>query len=68
MRMKKTIMNGGTSMKKEEDITRVTIRVPSQLYAEYKKSLIDKRTKTTYDLLQHIRESVEEYQKEDVHE
>lgn len=53
---------------KEEDITRVTIRVPSQLYADYKKVLIDKRTNTTYDLLQHIRETVKEYKEKNRHE
>ncbi|BCZ46849.1 hypothetical protein psyc5s11_29160 [Clostridium gelidum] len=50
---------------KEENITRVTIRVPSQLYADYKKVLIDKHTNTTYDLLQHIKETVEQHNKEE---
>lgn len=44
----------------KEEITRVTIRVPSNLYAEYKKTLIDKKTNTTYDLLRHIRKTVED--------
>lgn len=50
---------------KENDISRVTIRVPSQLYAEYKKVLIDKHTNTTYDLIRHIRETVENHNKEE---
>lgn len=49
---------------KEEGITRVTIRVPSELYAKYKKVLIDKHTNTTYDLLQHIEETVQKYDEE----
>ena len=46
----------------EKDITRVTIRVPSELYADYKKVLIDKHTNTTYDLLAHIRQTVAEHE------
>ena len=44
---------------KEEGIARVTIRVPSKLYIEYKKVLIDLGTNTTYNLLAHIKNVVE---------
>lgn len=44
---------------KEEGIAKVTIRVPSKLYIEYKKVLIDLGTNTTYNLLAHIKEVVE---------
>ncbi|MBK5200324.1 MAG: hypothetical protein JJE21_02200 [Spirochaetaceae bacterium] len=43
----------------EKEITKVTIRVPSELYVNYKRTLLDLKTNTTYELLAHIREVVD---------
>lgn len=39
----------------------VHINVPADLYAEYKKVLIDLKTNTTYDLIKHMRVTVEQH-------
>lgn len=46
----------------EEGIQRVTIRVPEDLYMEYKKVLLSRkpRTNTTIDLLAHMQKTVDE--------
>ena len=40
---------------------RVNLNVPEELYIEYKKVLLEKRTNTTYDLIRHMKETVENH-------
>lgn len=44
---------------------RVNINVSEDLYAAYKKALIDMKTNTTYDIIRHMQEVVEKHSKKD---
>lgn len=43
---------------------RVNLNVPEELYIEYKKVLLEKRTNTTYDIIRYMQETVEKQKKE----
>jgi len=45
---------------KMDEYTKVTFRVLESEYQEYKKILIDKKTKPTFDLNEHIRKVIKE--------
>ncbi len=44
---------------------RVNINVSEELYAAYKKALIDMKTNTTYDIIRHMQEVVEQHPNKD---
>ncbi len=51
-------------VKNDKEYTKVTFRVPSDLYAEYKKVMIDNHTTPTADLNRHIANIIENHTKQ----
>ena len=49
----------------EQKMRKVTFNIPEDLYAEYKKALIDMRTTPTADIRRHITKVVEEAAKKE---
>lgn len=48
-------------MKKET--RRVNLNVPVDLYVEYKKVLLDKNTYVTYNLIEHMEKTINDYKR-----
>lgn len=49
------------NVKNDKEYTKVTFRVKSEVYAEYKKAMIDKNTTPTADLNRHIASVLENH-------
>lgn len=43
-----------------ENKIRVNVNVPEDLYIAYKKVLLEKRTNTTYDIIRHMQNTVDQ--------
>lgn len=52
-----------TEKKIKEEMQSVTIRVPRDLYYEYKKTLLEQGKIVTYDVRKYMNDVVEEYKK-----
>ncbi|GEM_PF-1630774 len=50
---------------KDSEYTRVTVRVKTERYIEYKKKLLDARTTPTADINRHILEYLESHKDEE---
>lgn len=49
--------------KNKEGMKSVTIRIPEELYAEYKKALLEEAKIVTYDVRNYMTDVVEKYKK-----
>jgi len=52
-----------TVPKEKKEMQSVTIRVPKELYAEYKETLLEQGKIVTYDVRKHMNEVVENHKK-----
>lgn len=48
----------------KEEMQSVTVRIPKELYLEYKQVLLEQGKIVTYDLRKHMNEVVKEHQEE----
>lgn len=55
--------NGGFTMEEQKKYKQVTIRIPDELYSDYKEALHEDRAIPTYDIRNHMRSVVEQHKK-----